>query len=106
MPYRFEDEFPITDDIWMYSNPREVADRVKKFYNSKIYRSTRPSKKYMIYDPTKKKWIHFGQMYYEDYTVHKDEDRLHNYLVRSGNIKGNGRTDPFSPNFLSRSLLW
>jgi len=106
MPYRFDDEFPQTDDIWMYSNPREVANRAKKFYGTKVYRSTRPAKKYMIFDPVNKRWIHFGQMYYEDYTKHSNEDRRHNYLVRSGNIPGNWRTNPFSPNMLSRLLLW
>jgi hypothetical protein len=106
MPYRFEDEFPITDDIWNYSNPRIVQNRASKFYRTTVYRSTLPSKKYMIYDPIKRKWIHFGQMYYEDYTKHKDEDRRYNYLRRSQGIKGDWRDNIYSPNNLSRLLLW
>jgi len=106
MIYNFNDEFPQTDNIWDYSNPREVADRAKKFYGVKIYRSTRPSKKYMVFDRVTGRRVHFGQMFYDDYTKHRDEDRRHNYLVRSGNIRGNWRTNPFSANFLSRCLLW
>jgi len=106
MIYSFDNEFPQTDDIWMYSNPREVADRAKKFYGTKVCRSTRHAKKYMVFDRVAGRWVHFGQMYYDDYTKHRDEDRRHNYLVRSGNIRGNWRTNPFSPNMLSRCLLW
>ena len=106
MPYSFDDEFPLTDDIWDYSNPKEVANRAKKFYNSKIYRSTRPNKKYMIFNPVSEKFVHFGAIGYDDYTRHKDEDRRHNYLVRSGNIRGNWRDNIYSANNLSRLLCW
>ena len=43
--YSFQDEFPQDDAIWEFSNPREVSDRAKGIYHSKIYSSTRPSKK-------------------------------------------------------------
>lgn len=104
--YSFNDEFPKDDNIWEFSDPKEVASRARRFYRLNVYRSTKPSKKYMIYDNVNKKWVHFGQMYYEDYTRHKDEDRRHNYLVRSNGIKGNWRENLFSPNSLSRLLLW
>ena len=104
--YSFDDEFPENDNIWEFSNPREVATRAKRFYNTKIYRSTRPTKKYMIFDNVNKKFIHFGQMYYEDFTKHQDTKRRENYLRRSAGIQGNWQQNLFSPNNLSRLLLW
>jgi len=86
--YSFQEEFPQDDVIWKFSNPREVADRAKRIYHSKIYRSTRPSKKYMIFDRAYNKWVYFGAMYYEDFTKHKDQKRRDNYLRRSAGIKG------------------
>ena len=51
-------------------------------------------------------WVHFGEMGYEDYTKHKDEKRRKRYLKRSAGIKGKWKENPYSPNNLSRSLLW
>ena len=45
-------------------------------------------------------------MLYEDYLKHNDETRKKNYLLRSGNIKGNWKNNPYSPNNLSRNILW
>lgn len=69
-----------------------------------LYKSTRVDKKYMIHDG--KKWIHFGQMGYEDFTKHNDKKRRESYLKRSANIPGNWASNPFSPNNLSRNILW
>ena len=54
----------------------------------------------------KGKIINFGQMFFEDYTKHKDMARRMNYLRRSEGIKGKWRDDGYSPNNLSRRLLW
>lgn len=59
----------------------------------------------MVQNPDNK-WIHFGQMGYEDYTKHKDDDRRKNYLNRSSNIKGQWKANKYSPNNLSIHLLW
>ena len=59
----------------------------------------------MVQDPDNK-WVHFGQMGYEDYTKHKDDDRRKNYLNRSSNIKGQWKSNKYSPNNLSIHLLW
>ena len=45
-------------------------------------------------------------MLYEDYLKHNDETRKKNYLLRSANIKGNWKQNPYSPNNLSRNILW
>jgi len=42
----------------------------------------------------------------QDFTYHKDEKRKENYLKRSAGIKGNWLSNPYSPNSLSRNLLW
>lgn len=67
--------------------------------------STRKDKKYMIQDPNNK-WVHFGQMGYEDYTKHRDDNRRMNYLNRASKIKGRWKTNKYSPNNLAIHLLW
>jgi len=52
------------------------------------------------------KIVHFGQMGYEDFTRHKDKIRRKNYLTRSRKIRGNWKSDKYSPNNLSINLLW
>lgn len=59
----------------------------------------------MVQDPDNK-WVHFGQMGYEDYTKHKDDNRRKNYLKRSSNISGKWKSNKYSPNNLSIHLLW
>lgn len=95
-----------TEELLKYSNPATVKRKAKKYFNNpvEIKQSTRKNKKYMIYDG--KKWVHFGQLGYEDFTKHQDEHRRKNYLSRSLKIKGNWKDNKFSPNNLSINLLW
>ena len=97
-----------TKELKLYSNP-EIAQRRAFKYLGKtaiLYQSTNKNKKYKIYDPKNEKWIHFGQMGYEDYTKHKDNDRRKNYLIRSAKIAGSWKNNKYSPNNLSRNILW
>lgn len=96
------------EELFKYSNPDEVYYRARKIYGPKTFLSvsTRKDKKYMIYDELNDKFVHFGQMGYEDYTKHKNEDRRMNYLLRASNIRGNWKDNPYSPNNLSINLLW
>ena len=71
----------------------------------KLYPSTRKGKKWMIQTPDGKK-VHFGASGYEDFTQHQDKERQRLYLLRSGKIQGNWRDDKYSPNMLSREILW
>jgi Family of unknown function (DUF5754) len=118
-----------------YSDPSKVLTLAKKYYkqhppltcknkrvstnkhtgiligklNSKLdtpalYVSTRKNKKYTLFNGCKT--VHFGQLPYEDFTKHKNRTRRKNYLTRSNNIKGNWKSDPYSPNNLSIHLLW
>jgi hypothetical protein len=82
-----------------------VNNRANILYNRNVYVSTRPNKKYMIYNDNNK-IVHFGDSMYKDYSVTRDENKRRLYLQRSGKIKGNWKRDIFSPNQLSRNLLW
>ena len=91
-----------------YSNPNQAQKMAFKYLgkSARIYPSTNPQKKYDIYDTKHHKWIHFGQIGYEDYTKHKNKTRRKNYLTRSGKIRGDWRRNPYSANNLSRKILW
>jgi hypothetical protein len=93
------------DTLKLYSNPEEVIKR-GLLYGVVVKISDRKGKKYMVYNPNKRKWVYFGQMGYEDFTKHKDNDRRISYLKRTAGIRGNWKNDMYSPNNLSRNLLW
>jgi hypothetical protein len=94
--------------ITEYSNPKIVFKKAKEYLgdNVEIKLSDNPKKKYMVLDPHNNKWIHFGQMGYEDFTKHKDPVRRHNYLQRTLFMRGNWKHNKYSSNNLSRHLLW
>jgi len=91
-----------------YSNPRSAQKKAYQYLGktAKLYPSGKKDKKYKIFDPKNKKWVNFGQLGYEDFTKHKNKSRRHNYLTRSNNIKGNWKTNKYSPNNLSIHILW
>jgi hypothetical protein len=95
-------------EILKYSNPKKVFQKAKQYLgqNVEIELSTNPKKKYMVYDPHTNKWIHFGQIGFDDYTRHLDPIRRHSYLQRTLFMKGNWKLNKYSPNNLSRHLLW
>ena len=91
-----------------YSNPEKAQRLAYRYFGktAKIYPSSNREKKYDIYDPHHKRWVHFGQLGYEDFTKHGDLKRRRNYLTRSGKIRGNWRKNPYSANNLARKILW
>ena len=93
--------------ILKYSDPLEAARKAKLYLgaSAQLFFSTKKDKKYMIQNPNGH-WVHFGQMGYEDFTKHLDERRRQDYLTRSARIKGAWKNDPYSPNNLSRHILW
>jgi hypothetical protein len=95
-------------NILKWSNPTKVAEKAKKYLGNDVmvYLSTKPKKKYMIINPDTNKEVHFGEMGYEDHTKSQDPIRRENYLKRSLAIKGNWKKNKYSPNNLSRNLLW
>jgi len=97
-------------ELKKYSNPLKVFQNAIKYFGNDVLIniSSRKDKKYMIYNPNKNKWVHFGSFSppMEDFTKHKNLKRRENYLKRSENIKGDWKDDLYSPNELSRILLW
>jgi hypothetical protein len=93
--------------ILKYSNPTEIFRKAKRYIGktAKIGFSTKREKKYMIETPDGR-IVHFGQMYYQDYTRHADKTRRKNYLTRTAKIRGDWKKDKSSPNNLARNLLW
>ena len=95
-------------ELMKISNPAKVLKNAIKYFNNpnvKIYVSSKKDKKYMIIGLNGKA-VHFGQIGYEDYTKHNDNNRRNAYLLRATKIKGNWKDDPYSPNNLSINLLW
>jgi len=90
------------------SNPEIVYKNAQRYLgkNVIIRYSSKPTKKFMVYNPFKNRYIHFGAAGYEDYTLHRDRKRQHNYLKRSSAIRGNWKTNQYSANNLSRNILW
>ncbi len=94
--------------IQKWTNPIQAQKMAHRYLGktAKLYPAKNSQKKYRIYDPHTEKWIHFGQIGYEDYTKHKDKRRRKNYLTRTEYMKGNWKTNKYSANNLSRNILW
>ena len=95
-------------NIKKVSNPDKALVNTKKYLgkNTPLYPSEKSKFKYKVFNPNTNKFVYFGSMLYEDYLKHGDEIRKKNYLLRSGNIKGNWKDDKYSKNNLSRHILW
>ena len=97
--------------IFKYSNPVEAQRKLNAYMRlvghkqRPLYISNRASKKYYVINQYGKR-VHFGQMGYEDYTKHKDEERRKRYRLRAITINGKWQGNPFSPNNLSIHVLW
>lgn len=90
-----------------YSQPTEVQRKADRYFGHHVpvFVSERPTKKYQLQRPDGG-WVHFGEMGYEDFTKHKDVERRRNYLRRSAHIEGAWKHNRYSPNQLTRRLLW
>lgn len=94
-------------ELTQFSNPSVSQAKAFKYLGKKaiLYPSNKKDKKYMIQRPDGK-MVHFGQLGYEDFTKHQDENRRQRYLTRTANMRGNWKSDPYSANNLSRNILW
>jgi len=90
------------------SNIDKVRDNLETYYPelNDIYISDKKDKKFYILHPYTNRRIYFGSSEYQDYTAHQDEERRQNYLKRATKIKGNWKSNRYSPNWLSINLLW
>jgi len=99
---------PSLHQLQQYSDMKEAKRKAIAYLGSPVNMlvSTRDSNKYMIQNPHTGRWIHFGAMGYEDYTKHRDEERRQRYLKRATAIKGDWKSNKYSPNNLSINILW
>jgi len=102
-----KERFPDNDAIWIFSNPKIAQKKAFEFYgpNAILHRSNTKNKKYCIQTP-EGKIINFGQMGYQDFTRTNDELKRYNYLQRTAKIRGDWKSNKYSPNNLSRTILW
>ena len=65
--------------------------------------SKKSGKRYYVRELTTNRTVHFGDVHYENYLIHQDDNRKRAYRKRhiNDNIK-----DPFSAGFWSYNLLW
>lgn len=90
--------------VKQFSNPKIVKQMAKKLLGdeAKVFYSTRENKKYMIESPNGK-WIHFGQLPYEDFTKHLSIERRNDFKKRNKKWK----TQPkWTAGWLAYHLLW
>ena len=97
-----------TRKLRQFSNPKIAQYKANKYLgkSAKLYPAKNSAKKYSIFDNIHQKWVNFGQIGYEDYTKHRDLKRRKNYLIRTNSIRGDWKRNKFSPNNLSRKILW
>lgn len=90
------------------SNPEIVQNNLNKYFGTPtdLYVSNRKNKKYSIINPNTNKMIHFGSINHKDFTFTHNKIKQKLYLTRSGSIRGSWRDDMYSPNNISRSVLW
>ena len=97
-----------TQKLRQYSNPKIAQYKAEKYLGktAKLYPARNKEKKYSVFDNIQQKWVNFGQLGYEDYTKHGDLKRRKNYLTRTKSIRGDWKLNKYSPNNLSRNILW
>ena len=84
-----------------YSDPEYVMNKAQELGFYPVHVSSRKDKKYMVFDGHK--MIHFGQMFYEDWTKHLDDRRRMNFRKRNWRWEF---TPKYSASNLSYNLLW
>lgn len=93
------------EELLLYSNPRIVKEKLEKYTkdpNYALFLSSREDKKYMVLNESGK-MVHFGQMYYKDYTKTGDEEQRMKFKDRNAKWAGQPK---FTPAHLSYNLLW
>jgi hypothetical protein len=84
-----------------YSNPTLVRSIARKLHLPPILPSTRKTKKYMLQHGNR--WIHFGQMGYQDFTKHRDLARRTRFRHRN---RSWAKAPKYSAAWLAYHVLW
>ena len=104
-----EQEKPLTKNIVEGKAFKKLQKKAKSLGAKSLDYSKQKSKKYVVETESGKK-INFGSIKYEDFLLHKDEERRQKYLKRTKNIKNKQGeltfNNPESANYWSRELLW
>ena len=92
------------NELLLYSDPIRVHKIAVKVLGKEhpVYLSTRKDKKYMVKSP-EGKWIHFGQMKFEDFTKHKDLTRRDKFKKRNAKW---AKQDKWTAGWLAYHILW
>jgi hypothetical protein len=69
-----------------------------------LYKSNRKFKKYAVKIGNKS--INFGDIRYDDYTTHKDNDRKNRYIIRHQKRENWTKSGIMTPGWWSRFLTW
>lgn len=89
----------IDADFWLSGNPPKATMTLTKLHSGdKKYRAV------FQLPNGRQKTTYFGARGYEDYTMHKDKERMKRYLTRHKARENWG--DPTTPGALSRWILW
>lgn len=88
-------------------NLRNVAKMAvaEGYDTARIFPPTREGKKLSYLTPDGRR-VNFGNVAYESYDAHMDQQRRTRYLRRARSIRGNWQTDRYSPNNLAIRTLW
>jgi len=75
-----------------------------------LSKSTKPDKKFMIKIGAgageRNKTVHFGNSKYDDYTIHKDPERMKRYIMRHQKRESWGKDGIKTAGFWAKNLLW
>ena len=88
------------------SNIKKVIDNFKKYIGDdqkSLYISNKYSKKFMIIHENR--YVHFGSIYFPDFTYTKNEHQRQRYLKRANATKG-WRNNKYSPQNLAINCLY
>ena len=98
-----------SDELKKVSDPKYVYDELLTYSQylgckPELFESTRKHKKYMILNLETNKFIHFGDIRYQDYSKHQDEERRLKFQNRNKHwLTG---IKYLCPAYLSSILLW
>jgi hypothetical protein len=93
------------DSLFEWSNPKIAQKKAFEILGKDaiLYKSDKPDKKYKYYNPLLQKYQYFGQMNFQDFTKHLDEDRRNRFLNRN---KKWANAEPYSPAFMAYYIIW
>lgn len=89
-------------DINKYSDPDVVKQKANE-YGLSVFYSPRKDKKFRILNPETNKYVDFGQMGFQDFSLTGSENKRRLFRARNHKWKN---APKYSPAWLSYYLLW